>query len=71
MRFTLFPLTSKSRPRVKLKVGVSNEVASDLKQCASLLLLQKKGIVVVDQLKDRGSKFLGHICSRILQQTRG
>ena len=71
MRFTLFPLMSGSRPKVKYKMGVSNEVADDSKQRASLLLLQTKGIVVVDQLKDWGGKFLGCICSRMLQQTVG
>ena len=60
MRFTLFPLTSGSRPKVKHKVGVSNEVAGDSKRRASLLLLQKNEIVGIDQLKDRDSKFLGH-----------
>ena len=39
VRFALFPLTSGSRPKVKHNVGVSNDVASDLKWRASLLLL--------------------------------
>ena len=71
MRFTLFPLTNGSRPKVKHKVEVSNEVAGDSKQRANLLLLQKNEIMGVDQLKDRDSKFLGRICSQMLQQTRG
>ena len=57
--FTLFLLTSGSRPKVKHKVGVSTEEADDSKRRASLLLLQKNEIVEVNQLKDRASKFLG------------
>ena len=59
MRFTLFPLTSSSRPKVKHKVGALNKVSDDLRWRASLLLMQKDEAVGVDQLKDRGSKFSG------------
>ena len=70
MRFTLFPLTSRSHPKVNHKMGASNEVANDSKWRASLLLLQKNEIVGVDQLKDQGSKFLGRVYSQMLQQTQ-
>ena len=66
MRFTLFPLTRRSRPKVKHKMGLSTEVAGESKQRASLLLLQKNEIVRVDQWKDRGSKFLGRFYRRKL-----
>ena len=62
IRFTLFPLTSGSRPQLKHKFGEQNKVADDLRQRASLLLMQKNEVVEVNQLKDRGSKFLGCIC---------
>ena len=48
VRFTLFPLMSGSRPKVKQKVGVSNEAAGDSKWCASLFLLQKNEIMGID-----------------------
>ena len=57
VRFTLFPLMSGSRPKVKDKVGVSKEEVDNSKRCPSLLLLQKNEIVAVDQLKDWVSKF--------------
>ena len=39
VRFTLFPLTSGSRPKVKHKVEVQNNVTDALRQCANLLLI--------------------------------
>ena len=72
MRFTLFPLMNGSRPKVRHKVGAPNKVADDLRRRASLLLMQKNEIMGVDQLmKGQDSKFLGHICTQMFQQTRG
>ena len=39
VRFTLFLLTSGSRPKIKHKVGEQNKIAEDLRRCASLLLM--------------------------------
>ena len=48
VRFTLFPLTSGSHPKIKHKMGEQNKVADDLGQSASLLLMQKNEIVELD-----------------------
>ena len=48
VRFTLFPLTSGSRPKVKHKVGVLNNIADDLRWRDNLLLMQNNEIVGVD-----------------------
>ena len=48
VRFTLFPLKSGSRPKVKHEVGVKNIVADALRQHANLLLMQKNKTVGVD-----------------------
>ena len=71
MRFTLFPLTSRSHPKAKNKTGVSNKEADDVRRRASLLLIQQNEVVGVDQLKDPGSKFLGCVCIQTFQQTQG
>ena len=71
VRFTLFPLMNGSRPKVKHKLGVQNNVVDDLKGHDNLLLLQKNEIIRVDQLKNQDSKFLGRICIQMFQQTRG
>ena len=62
MRFTLFSLTSGSRPKTKHKAGVSSKEVDDVRRCASLLVIQQNEVVAVDQLKDPGSKFLGRVC---------
>ena len=60
VRFILCPLKSVSRPKVKHKVGVQNNVADALSQWASLMLIPKEEIAKFEHLKDQDSNFLGN-----------
>ena len=62
VRFTLFPLTNRSRLKTMHKARVSNNEADDVRWRASLLLIQQNEVVGANQLKDPGSKFLVRVC---------
>ena len=70
-QFTLFPLKNGSRPKVKHKVKMQNDVAVASGRHLNLLLMQKDEIVGVHRLQDRLSKFLERSCIWSFRQTQG